>query len=599
MGNISIRGKLLILFCIALVSILAVIAGSAVFSYKLTDIEVADAQKLMLQGQEEKIQVATITMAQALSKAVADIPGEQEKIDVLRKLIKTAFFEDDSSGYFYIYKGTTNVAHPVKPALHGKDLNNLKGKDGVYSVRELARVAGSGGGFVNFTWDKPGKKEPMPKLGYAAMIPGTDYWIGTGVYVDNIEERAAAIREKMEAQTTNTLLMQGGIAAVLIIVLLSLGLMVSRGIINPIAETKEAALKIASGEMDVVLDSKNKDEVGQMQRALTSMAESLRNNMTALAEKEAEARRKAEEAEQASQKANEANMQAEAKAAEMLQAAKQLDKVVEVVNSVSEQLHVQIEQSSAGAFEQSKRVDETATAMEQMSATVLEVAANAANAADAVVASKSMAEEGADVVNRAVNGIVQIEDQFKHLMGDMEQLGREAEGIGNIINVINDIADQTNLLALNAAIEAARAGEAGRGFAVVADEVRKLAEKTMAATSDVTKAIKTIQDGTSKNIDNTVQTVDAISRITELAGRSGESLRKIVDLVSDATSQVQSIAASSEEQSAVSGEITRSIEDINGISSETASAMNSLRQVVSDLTSQIKDIKDLTRKLRA
>jgi len=597
-GSLSIRTKIMILFAISLVSVVAVISSSAVYSYKITELEVAEAQGMMLQGQKEKIKVATESMAQALSKAIVDEPDETVRIDTLRKMIKDAFFEEDASGYYFIYRGTTSVAHPVKPALHGKDLNDLKGKDGVYSVRELARVAQSGGGFVRFTWDKPGKDEPMPKLGYATMIPGTDFWIGTGVYIDTIDEQALELRTKIEGHNFKGMMVQGGIAALLLLLLLPLGLVVARNIINPIAETKRAAEKIASGDMDVVLKIRQTDEVGQLQHALLSMAESLRNNIDAIKVKEKEARRKAEEAERATAQAKEANRQAEAKTEELFRAAEQLDRVVESVTAASEKLLAQIEQSSAGAHEQSVRVAETASAMEQMSSTVLEVAANAARAAEAVDASQTMAQDGAEVVNRAVAGIGQVADQAKNLMHDMENLGREAEGIGHIISVINDIADQTNLLALNAAIEAARAGEAGRGFAVVADEVRKLAEKTMTATNDVTKAIKTIQDGAHKNIDNTVHSVETISDVTKLAEASGKSLHEIVALVNNATAQVQSIAASAEEQSAASDEINRSIDNINTISSETSASMKSSRKVVADLADQIRTLKDLTRRMR-
>ena len=151
-------------------------------------------------------------------------------------------------------------------------------------------------------------------------------------------------------------------------------------------------------------------------------------------------------------------------------------------------------------------------------------------------------EKVADIVYQAVDGIESIADQSEKLMSDMSYLGEQAEGIGDIINVINDIADQTNLLALNAAIEAARAGEAGRGFAVVADEVRKLAEKTMSATNDVASAVKVIQDEAHKNINNTVESVDKISHVTKMANEAGESLKEIVLLVTDVSAEVQSIA---------------------------------------------------------
>ncbi len=143
---------------------------------------------------------------------------------------------------------------------------------------------------------------------------------------------------------------------------------------------------------------------------------------------------------------------------------------------------------------------ETATAMEEMNATVLEVAHNASNAAESAARARENAQVGAEGVRQAVTSIDAIKDQILDLNESMGELGSQAEGIGQIMNVVTDIADQTNLLALNAAIEAARAGEAGRGFAVVADEVRKLAEKTMQATKEVGDAVSTIQSQARSNI---------------------------------------------------------------------------------------------------
>lgn len=283
----------------------------------------------------------------------------------------------------------------------------------------------------------------------------------------------------------------------------------------------------------------------------------------------------------------------------MLQAAQRLESVVEVVTSASEQLSAQIEQSSRGAEEQAHRIGETATSTEEMNATVLEVAKNASNAANTADQAKIKAEEGAKIVQRVNNFITEIGANAHQSIDDMEILGKQAEGIGQILNVISDIADQTNLLALNAAIEAARAGEAGRGFAVVADEVRKLAEKTMTATKEVGEAIRGIQNGTKKNIDNVERAGKAIEEITKLANTSGESLQQIVSLVEATTDQVRSIATASEEQSSASEEISRSIDDVNRVSLETADAMRQSAQAVGELANQAQVLKRLIDEMKS
>jgi len=280
-------------------------------------------------------------------------------------------------------------------------------------------------------------------------------------------------------------------------------------------------------------------------------------------------------------------------------AAAQLETVIESVTSASEELSAQIEQSSSGARHQSQTLEDTSGAMGEMNSTILEVAANASKAADTADAARGKAQEGSGVVEQAIEGIGEVQRLSLGLKEDMTALGKQAEGIGAIMNVISDIADQTNLLALNAAIEAARAGEAGRGFAVVADEVRKLAEKTMAATREVGEAIADIQSGTRKNIDNVDLAVRKIGDATQLAGRSGEALREIVTLVDQTTDQVRSIAAGSEEQSAASEEFTRSLLDANRVADETAVAMRQSEQAVMELARQAHVLRGLIYEMRS
>ncbi len=251
--------------------------------------------------------------------------------------------------------------------------------------------------------------------------------------------------------------------------------------------------------------------------------------------------------------------------------------------SASQQLSAQIEQANQGAQEQNHRVQETVTAVEEMNATILEVARNAGETATGAQAARDKAREGADLVAQVVAAVDGVREAAGRLKDNMRDLGRQAQGIGAVLGVISDIADQTNLLALNAAIEAARAGEAGRGFAVVADEVRKLAEKTMHATKEVGEAITGIQRGTAETERMMDQAAAAVDQATSLAERSGGSLSEIVTLVESAGDQVRAIATAAEEQSATSEEINRSIESISRIASETADAMAQSAQAVTEL----------------
>ncbi|MBI4804816.1 MAG: MCP four helix bundle domain-containing protein [Desulfovibrio sp.] len=280
------------------------------------------------------------------------------------------------------------------------------------------------------------------------------------------------------------------------------------------------------------------------------------------------------------------------------QVAVQAEQVAEAVSAASEQLSAQIEQAARGAETQRDRAAETATAMEEMNATVLEVAQNAHTAATRSEQARGKAQDGQGVVDNVINSTEIVRTQALQLLEKMGQMDGRARDIGRVLNVISDIADQTNLLALNAAIEAARAGEAGRGFAVVADEVRKLAEKTMTATHEVEEAITSIQRESKDNMLSVDQTAKAIEEVTSLAAESGDALKSIVSLSDSSTMEVHAIATAAEEQSAASEEINRAVAEINRISMETAQTMSHSTDAVIDLSRQASALHELIFSMR-
>ncbi|WP_374287941.1 methyl-accepting chemotaxis protein [Desulfovibrio desulfuricans] len=380
-----------------------------------------------------------------------------------------------------------------------------------------------------------------------------------------------------------------------------ISILIIKGVLKQLGEDPGylhvVASEIASGNLNVQFKPFKGD--GGVYGVIIKMVDKLKEEIAIAESKSRQAEQEAQAAQEAKTLADEATKKAErAKAEGMFHAATQLERVVEIVSSATESLSAQIVQSSRGADEQSNRVHETATAMEEMNATVLEVARNAQEAANASSHTKSQAAEGSQVVHEAVTGIESVQKQSLGIKEDMSILGKQAEGIGQVLDVIADIADQTNLLALNAAIEAARAGEAGRGFAVVADEVRKLAEKTMTATQEVGKAITEIQNGTRKNIESVETMATAIEHATTLSARSGESLTQILAFVDQVNDQVRSIATASEQQSAASEEINQSVEQVATISAQTAQAMGHANEAVAELLQQAQVLKQLIQEMK-
>ena len=277
----------------------------------------------------------------------------------------------------------------------------------------------------------------------------------------------------------------------------------------------------------------------------------------------------------------------------------ELEQVATIASSASEQLSAQIELSENGAQDQADRVATTATALEEMNATVLEIARNAGTTSDSASNVRSEASAGSESMQECVKAMHEVKEESLKLQTEMGVLSEHAQAINEIMNVISDIADQTNLLALNAAIEAARAGEAGRGFAVVADEVRNLAEKTMTSTTDVGNAISAIQKSTADNTRLVVDAVEKIERVTEMVSGAGEALLGIVQLADTTADQVRAIATASEEQSATSEEITQSVDSINNIAKETTNNMQEARKAVDEVVNQTHVLSQLIEQLQA
>ncbi|MFT4302162.1 MAG: methyl-accepting chemotaxis protein [Desulfovibrio sp.] len=349
------------------------------------------------------------------------------------------------------------------------------------------------------------------------------------------------------------------------------------------------ARRVAEGDYNVD-DGKAKTGV---YASLVVMVDALRQHIENAQRESANAQEQSQRATEAMQQAEAASLEARKKTEAMLQAAEKLEQVAQIVSAASTQLSAQIEQSDHGTMETSQRLAEAATAMNEMNATVQEVARNAGHASTASADTRQRAQEGAAVVSRSLDSINHVHQSSLRLKEDMVLLNSHAQDISRIMGVISDIADQTNLLALNAAIEAARAGDAGRGFAVVADEVRKLAEKTMASTHDVGAVISAIQKSTTTSMESVDKAVQEVDLAAEFANQSGAALEIIVSTVDATADQVNAIAAASEEQSAASEEINHTIAQINEMSQQTAQAMEEASRAVADLAAQAHSLTDL------
>ena len=289
----------------------------------------------------------------------------------------------------------------------------------------------------------------------------------------------------------------------------------------------------------------------------------------------------------------------EANRQNLLAVANEVTTVAMRLEEASGDLTSQMVHLTRGMDTTSDRTTQMATAMEEMNATVLEVAKNASDTADASNKARNVAREGGDMVQSTLTEIRQVSGTAQNLSLALGELSTSAQNIGQVMSVINDIADQTNLLALNAAIEAARAGDAGRGFAVVADEVRKLAEKTMTATKEVDAAIQLIQHSTQDAVQQMQATKERVDKSSELAGGAGGMLTQIVDASEHMADMVRSIATAAEQQSATSDEINTNVSEINSLAAQMAGDVQKANNDISALAETARNLSRLVEKFRA
>ena len=584
--NIPIGVRILLVIIILLLTIAALIGVIYFTSNGVQEAAIRQTETVMMAGQQEKVRLGTQTMAVALGAALRGVKDRQEQHDIIKSFIQDYRFEDDKSGYYFTYIGTIIFMHPTLPQREGEDLGNTADSNGVYYVRELYENAQKGGGFVYFAFPKPPSMDIAPKMAYVEYIPGTDIWISTGIYIDNIDTTKAAIRSKESATLTKNLIIIIGIIAFgIIFILIPLCVFILRSITLPLKETVKAAEDLAAGKLDLSLTVNGRDEMTVLEKSFISMARSLRGNFSAIHSKEAEARSQAESARKTAEKIREVAVEIE----------RATHEVEETVSGISRSA----DKVKTGGETQTAHIKEIHSSIEKLSSGVFQITDSAAKAASQSQDSRNKVEAGVNMAEQSGEAMEELRGLTGSLTENINKLGDQSEQIGTIMNVITDIADQINLLAMNASIEAAHAGEAGKGFAVVAGEVRKLADKTRAAALDVANSIGDMQKLTRLNITGMENAVSSISLVADLSQKTAASLNETKSMVNDVVIQVQSIASAAEQQSGSSKDVTSLVNNVSGIASINSQLISQVDISLKSLSRKSTELKQMVSELRA
>jgi methyl-accepting chemotaxis protein len=363
-----------------------------------------------------------------------------------------------------------------------------------------------------------------------------------------------------------------------------------RLISKPVQELESAAGRLAVGDMELKVAYRSKDEIGRLAKNLVDLRDYMRN-LSQSAERIA-----ANDLTVAITPRSDKDVLSQSFAnmvtslSEMIH---QLRATAGEVVTAANEIAASSEEMSAGAQSQAGKVQQVTAAIQEMAATIAEATRHATEATTASRNASDTATTGGEIVGQTITGMGEIADLVRESSESISRLAESAEKIDQIVNVIEDIADQTNLLALNAAIEAARAGEQGRGFAVVADEVRKLAERTARATGEIKGVIGDVQQKTGEAVGAMETGIRSVDKGRELADKAGNSLQGILYTSQKVMNMIEQIATGAEQQSAAADEISHSVEDISVVTSETAKGAGEMAKAAEDLNHQAESLQKM------
>ena len=529
------------------------------------DIAITEYKAVLMQQFDRNIRLETETAVSMLNiiykQQQESLLTEEQAKGQAAHMLRNLRFDKDS----YFWADTTEGINVVLLGRNteGKSRINDKDANGTFFIQGIIKNGmADGGGYTDYWFPKPNEQQATPKRAYSLLFKPYNWVIGTGNWVDDIDKLVANQEKIYNDAMKKDILFTSGLIIVVLLGVAMVAWYISRKISTPILELSSIVREIATGDLRKTLHVDAKDEIGELGKAVNVMTRDLRSLIKDLAIS----------AEQLAASSEELTASAE-------QSAQASNQVAGSIVEVAEGADIQLQ-----AANKAKMI------MESLSSGIKEIADNTITIVQTTEKASAAAQQGGNAIMDAKNQMTCIENSVKNSSRVVASLGERSKEIGQIVNAISGIAGQTNLLALNAAIEAARAGEQGRGFAVVADEVRKLAEQSQEAAKQISTLITAIQVDTASAVTAMSDETQQVKYGTEVVDKAGQTFDEIVNLVQHMSTQIRDVSGEIKQMTASNQSMVLLVNEIDNISKNTADQTQNVSSATEEQSASTQEI---------